>query len=267
MFIETNETAIRLSAFICVFIIMAVLEHLFPRKKRVMPRAGRWFTNFGLVVLNSIVLRVAVPVVATEAAFHAVQNGWGILSFTLLPTWLEFIAAIILLDMFIYLQHVLMHKIPVLWRLHKIHHADRDLDASSGLRFHPFEIIISMGFKLAFVIIIGAPVASVIIFEVILNAGSIFNHANFHLHKAIDKILRYFIVTPDFHRVHHSVHEGETNSNYGFFLTCWDMLFTTYTSAPKDGHNQMTIGLSEYENDDPKNMLWCLIEPFRKIIK
>ncbi len=264
MFIEANETAIRLSAFLGVFIIMAVLEYAFPRRPRVMARGGRWFSNLGLVILNSAALRLVVPFVATEAAIMAQEHRWGLLSVIELPVWLKAIIAIILLDLLIYFQHVLMHKVPLLWRLHKVHHADRDLDVTSGVRFHPVEIIISMLYKILWVILLGVPVVAVIIFEVILNAGSLFNHANYRLPFGVDRWLRRFIITPDFHRVHHSVKMNETNSNYGFFLTIWDFIFKTYTAQPSDGHKGMTIGLSEYQNDKPKNILWCLIVPFKK---
>jgi sterol desaturase/sphingolipid hydroxylase (fatty acid hydroxylase superfamily) len=264
MFIETNETAIRLSAFLGVFIIMAVLEYAFPRRPRLMLRGGRWLTNLGLVILNSVALRLVVPFAAVEAAVTAQEHEWGVLLLIELPFWLEAAIAIIIFDLLIYVQHVLMHKVPFLWRLHKVHHADRDLDVTSGVRFHPVEIIVSMLYKILCVILLGAPVVAVISFEVILNAGSLFNHANFRLSLSVDKWLRRFIITPDFHRVHHSLKMRETNSNYGFFLTIWDFVFKTYTAEPAGGHEGMTIGLSEHQDDSPKNILWCLIAPFKK---
>ncbi|UTW53999.1 sterol desaturase family protein [Kordiimonas sp. SCSIO 12610] len=264
MFIDANETIIRLSAFLSVLCLMAILEAVFPRRVRNLPRGGRWFTNLGLVVLNSMALRLLVPYAATEAALWANKNGWGLLSLISLPMWLKVIISVFLLDMLIYWQHVFMHKIPLLWRLHKVHHADRDLDVTSGLRFHPLEIVISMIYKILCVFLIGAPVIAVILFEVILNAGALFNHANLKLPLGIDRLLRRVIVTPDFHRVHHSVKQSETNSNYGFFLTVWDFIFRSYTPNPMNGHGGMTIGLIEYQSERPANLIWCLIVPFMK---
>lgn len=263
MFIETHEAAIRLSVFIGVFVLMAVLEALFPRRERVLSRFDRWTTNFVIIILNSITLRIAVPILASEAASLSVKEGWGILSLFDLPLWFEAILAIILLDMLIYWQHVLMHKVPVLWRLHKVHHADRDLDVTSGIRFHPIEIILSMLFKVFWVIAIGAPLVSVIIFEILLNAGAIFNHANYKLPLKLDRFIRPLIVTPDFHRVHHSIIRDETDSNYGFFLSVWDRMFGSYTPEPSKGHRAMIIGLKEHQDRAPAKILWCLIAPFR----
>ncbi|MEP3226686.1 MAG: sterol desaturase family protein [Parasphingorhabdus sp.] len=253
-----------MSVFAGVFLVMAMMEIIVPRKQRVQTRSGRWFTNISLVVINTLALRFALPILAVGMADYAATKGWGLLALIDLPFWLEVIIAFLLLDMLIYLQHVALHKIPVFWRMHKVHHADRDLDVTSGARFHPFEALLSMAFKLLCIAVIGPAAFAVFLFEVILNAASMFNHANVHLPKGLDRGLRLFIVTPDMHRVHHSIIERETNSNYGFFLTIWDRVFRTYIPQPEKGHDGMTIGLSEHQSDQPANLLWSLLLPFRR---
>lgn len=259
-----NESTIRLGVFIGVLALVVGLEAWFPRRKRCQKRTTRWSTNLGLIVLDSIVLRLALPIVATGTAVIASENGWGLFQLVAWPPVLELILAIILLDMVIYWQHVASHHIPLLWRLHKVHHADRDIDATTGIRFHPIEIVLSMIYKMFWVVVLGPSVAAVILFEVILNGCALFNHANLKLPKALDNALRRFLVTPDMHRVHHSVIVKETNSNYGFSLSVWDRLFGTYIAQPSAGHHQMTIGLSEYQTKAPSQLLWALSIPFRK---
>ena len=261
-FLIENEPTIRLSVFIVVFVLMAFAEVLLPKKKRMMQRLNRWFTNLALVVVNTIAVNIVVPVLAVGVAAWASVNSIGLLNLLALPLWLEVVIAIVFLDALIYAQHVVSHKLPILWRLHKIHHADRDIDVTTGARFHPLEIILSMLFKLACVILLGPSVVAVILFEVILNASAMFNHSNISLPKQLDAILRKFIVTPDFHRVHHSTVYQETDSNYGFFLSAWDRIFKTYTPQPKAGHVEMNIGLSEYQSTQPNSLWWCLIAPF-----
>lgn len=260
--IAQHEAVTRMSVFLSVLLLMLILEAVFPRKQRVLARGSRWLTNLALVVIDSIALRLLVPVAALSVAADVTQQGWGLLSWLELPVWLKCVIAIALLDMFIYWQHVASHRFAILWRFHKIHHADRDIDTSTGVRFHPIEIVLSMLYKFVCIAIIGAPVIAVFLFEIILNASAMFNHSNVRLPIKLDHYLRYFLVTPDFHRVHHSVVQKETNSNYGFFLPVWDRLFGSYTAQPLAGHDQMLIGLSEYQTNKPANLLWCLKRPF-----
>lgn len=256
-----SEGAIRLSVFLGVLILMGGLETLFPARKRVQKRSSRWFTNIGLVVIDTLVIRLLFPVIAVGAALWAKEEGWGLFNLISLPQWLGVLLAVILLDMMIYWQHVAFHRIPVLWRLHKVHHADRDLDASSGLRFHPVEIVISMIYKMVIVVALGTPVVAVIIFEILLNACAIFNHANVRLPKWLERPLRLVMVTPALHRIHHSVIERETNTNFGFSVIWWDKIFRSYTDQPA---GKLTLGLSEYQTDAPSGLWWSLIAPFKR---
>ena len=256
-----TEGALRLSIFLGVLILMSALEALFPARDRLQKRSSRWFTNLGLVIIDTLAIRLLFPIIAVGAALWASTNGWGLLNIISMPTWLAVVLAVIILDMMIYWQHVAFHKIPVLWRLHKVHHADRDLDASSGLRFHPVEIVISMIYKMVVVVALGAPVVAVIIFEILLNACALFNHANVRLPGWIERPLRLVMVTPKLHRIHHSVIERETNTNYGFSVIWWDKIFRSYTDKPK---GELTLGLSEYQTDAPSNLIWSLIAPFKK---
>lgn len=242
---------------------MSALEALFPRKKRVAPRGQRWLTNLGFAVIDTVALRLLVPLAAVGAALWASQQGFGILNVIALPDAVTIVTAIIVLDFALYWQHVATHKIPLFWRFHKVHHVDRDLDSSSGVRFHPVEICVSMAYKMAIVVLLGAPAVAVIIFEIILNACALFNHANLRLPLWADRFLRVIIVTPDYHRVHHSVDESETNSNYGFSLTVWDHLFGSYKAQPAAGHDDMTLGLSEHQDASPQKLGWSLILPFK----
>lgn len=263
-FLEQYEAIVRLSAFAGIFLIMAVLEIAMPRKKRVLSKGARWFTNISLVIVNTLALRLIMPILAVGMADYAAGRGWGLLALVDLPIWAEIIIAFLLLDMLIYAQHIAFHKIPVFWRFHKVHHADRDLDVTSGARFHPVESVLSMAYKLLCIALIGPAAFAVFLFEVVLNAASMFNHANVRLPLRFDRALRLFIVTPDMHRVHHSVIERETNSNYSFFLTIWDRMFRTYIAQPEKGHDAMTIGLSEYQDRKPANLIWSLIVPFMR---
>lgn len=262
IFLEYYENIIRLSIFASVFILMAVLEAVLPRKKRTLLRGARWFTNGSLVVINTLTLRLAAPILAVGLAEIASERGWGLLSLLSLPVWIELIIAVSALDMLIYAQHVASHKIPILWRFHKVHHVDRDIDVTTGARFHPIEIILSMGYKLVCVIALGPSALSVFIFEVLLNASAMFNHANVRLAEVIDRNMRLAVVTPDMHRVHHSIIHQETDSNYGFFLSVWGRLFGTYKAQPSKGHEGMTIGLVEHQTKKPASLLWSLTLPF-----
>lgn len=264
LFVEQYEAIIRLSAFAGIFLIMALLEIAMPRKTRVAAKGMRWFTNISLVIINTFALRLIMPILAVGMAHYADARGWGLLAIADLPIWIEIIIAFLLLDMFIYAQHVAFHKVPIFWRVHKVHHADRDLDVTSGARFHPVEAVLSMAYKLLCIALIGPAAFAVFLFEVVLNAASMFNHANVRLPLGFDRLLRLFIVTPDMHRVHHSVIERETNSNYGFFLTIWDRMFGTYIAQPEKGHDDMTIGLSEYQDSKPDKLIWSLLIPFSR---
>lgn len=262
-FIEPYEGILRMTAFIGVLIVMMQFEYLIPRKARSLPRKERWITNTLLVVINTVILKLVMPVLAVTMATIASANGWGLFALLDWPIWLEIITAIIVLDMCIYAQHWASHKIPILWRFHQVHHADRDIDVTTGLRFHPIEILFSMAYKLLLVVILGPAAVAVIVFEIILNASAMFNHSNVRLPLNVDKILRKIIVTPDMHRVHHSVIRHETDSNYGFFLSIWDRLYRTYIPQPKDGHDDMKIGLLEYQTRDPASIAWSLLLPFK----
>jgi sterol desaturase/sphingolipid hydroxylase (fatty acid hydroxylase superfamily) len=259
-----HETEIRLACFGGVLLAVALWEFLAPRRALTVSRLTRWPSNLALVALNSVVLRVAVPITAVGMAGVAAEQGWGVLYIISIDGGLAVFVAIILLDLAIYGQHVLFHAVPVLWRLHRMHHADQDIDVTTGARFHPFEIVLSMGIKLAVVVLIGAPPLAVMLFEIILNAAAMFNHGNVRLPIAIDRVLRWIIVTPDMHRVHHSIRADETNSNYGFNLPWWDRLFGTYRDQPADGHQNMTIGLVMFRDRKDLRLDQLLIQPFRK---
>jgi sterol desaturase/sphingolipid hydroxylase (fatty acid hydroxylase superfamily) len=227
---------------------MAVWEIIAPRRALTVSKALRWANNLGLVFLNTFILRLIFPAAAIGMATFAQQQGWGIFNYVDVPFWFAVVASVVILDFFIYLQHVMVHAIPMLWRLHRVHHADLDFDVTTGSRFHPIEIILSMLVKFAVIIILGPPLVAVIIFEVLLNVMAMFNHSNIRLPKAIDSVLRLIVVTPDVHRVHHSIEDNEANSNFGFNLIWWDKLFGTYIKQPEAGHEGMTIGIRKYRS-------------------
>ncbi len=259
--ILANEPAIRLGIFLGVFALVAVFETLAPRRARTMPRTARWPHNIGVVVVNTLLLRLVFPTAAIGMALMAAARGWGLLNIIDAPYWLSVALTVALLDLAIYLQHVMFHAVPALWRLHRMHHADLDFDVTTGLRFHPVEIVLSMGIKLAVVAVLGPPAAAVLVFEVLLNGTAMFNHSNIRIPLGIDRVLRLVVVTPDMHRVHHSVIPQETNSNFGFNLPWWDRLFGTYRAQPADGHDAMTIGIELFRT--PRD-LWLdrmLIQP------
>ncbi len=249
-----NEVAIRLGFFFGTFAVMAVWEVLAPRRALTVSRALRWVNNLGLVFFNSFVLRLLFPAAAVGMAAFAAEQGWGLLNYYGVPAGLAVPAAIVAMDLVIYLQHVLVHAVPVLWRLHRVHHADPDYDVTTGARFHTLEIILSMLIKFATILVLGPPVVAVVVFEVVLNAMAMFNHGNVRLPGGLDRVLRWLVVTPDMHRVHHSVEDDEANSNFGFNLSCWDRLFGTYRDQPRAGHQGMTIGIHHYR--DPKWVTW-----------
>lgn len=258
-----NEPLIRMTLFLGILGVMAIWEAAVPRRRREIPRLIRWTNNFGVVVLDTVLVRLAYPIVAVGMAILAAERGWGLFNVFEVPFWLAFILSVLALDLAIYLQHVMFHAVPALWRLHRMHHADLEFDVSTGLRFHPIEILLSMGIKLAVVTVLGPPAVAVLVFEVLLNATSMFNHANIHIPERIDRVLRLFVVTPDMHRVHHSILPSETNSNFGFNLPWWDRLLGTYRAQPRAGHDGMTIGIEQFRT--PRD-LWLdrmLIQPVR----
>ena len=263
-FLQTHEAAIRLGFFIGIFVIMALWELLAPRRVLTAGKAVRWAHNLGLVALNTLLLRLVFPAAAVGMAALANDQGWGLLNHFQVAAWLAIPVAVIALDFVIWLQHVMVHAIPALWRLHRVHHADPDFDVTTGSRFHPLEIMLSMLIKFATITLLGPPVVAVIVFEVLLNATAMFNHGNVRLSARLDRILRWFVVTPDMHRVHHSVRDVETNSNFGFNLPWWDRLFGTYRDQPRAGHEGMTIGTRGYTQ--PRDVMWLpglLLLPFR----
>ena len=241
-----NETVIRLTAFFGVLAVVAMAEIVLPRRRLTASKLRRWASNLGIVFLNSLFVRLLLPATAAGFAVFAGQHGWGVFNYFDVPVWVAVTASVIILDFAIYIQHVMFHAVPALWRLHRMHHADLDFDVTTGARFHPIEILLSMLIKFAVIAVIGAPAAAVIIFEVLLNATAMFNHGNFRLPTGLDRVLRLFVVTPDMHRVHHSIEDHETNSNFGFNLPLWDRLFGTYKDQPDAGHEAMTIGIRDY---------------------
>lgn len=263
-FITRHEPDIRLGFFVGSLLLFGLWETLAPRRARLNNRIWHWANNLGLTVLNTAILRLVFPILAVGMATVAEQRGWGLLNMIELPLWLVVIIAVTLQDLVIYGQHVLVHHVPLFWRLHKVHHADRDYDVTTGARFHPLEIILSMTIKLATVFLLGPPVVAVIIFEVILSTAAMFNHANAGLPKSADRIVRLFLVTPDMHRVHHSVLAGEHHRNFGFNLLWWDYLFGTYLAEPSKGQTGMSIGLPQYQSEQKQHLLWMLLLPFTK---
>lgn len=258
-----SEPALRLAIFLGVLVAMAIWELAAPRRRLEIPRLIRWTNNLGVVVIDTILVRLAFPVTAVGLALVAEQNGWGLFNAINAPDWAAILVSIVVLDFAIYLQHVLFHAVPALWRLHRMHHADLGFDVTTGLRFHPIEILLSMGLKLAVIAALGPPAVAVLIFEVILNGTAMFNHSNIRIPEGVDRVLRLFVVTPDMHRVHHSVIRSETDSNYGFNLPWWDRLLGTYTAQPRGGHQGMTIGFEQFRTVRDLWLDRMLIQPLR----
>lgn len=263
-FILTHEQTLRLGVFLGFLLLLSCLEWVFPKRVRVQNRLLRWGNHALISFVNTFVLYLLGPLIAVSVALWASAQGVGLFHKLNLPVWAELILTLILFDLAIYAQHVATHYVKPLWALHKVHHTDRDLDASSALRFHPVEIMLSMLYKCVMVVLIGPAVFAVILYEILLNCFAIFNHANLSVPRTLDRVLRVFIVTPDMHRVHHSVIETETNSNFGNFLSIWDRLFKTYTAEPRAGHEGMTLGLTEYQHDQTAHPLWSFALPFRR---
>ncbi len=259
-----NEAVIRLAVFLTLFAVLAALEALAPRRVRRQQRASRWVTNWGITLLNTLTLRAlafALPLLAVGAALDASAQGWGLFNALDWPLWIEVILVVLILDFAIWLQHLVTHKVPVLWRLHRVHHADVDMDVTTAIRFHPVEIALSMLLKIGLVYLLGPAAIAVVVFEILLNGTAMFNHSNLRLPLWLDAGLRRVLVTPDMHRVHHSVHRSEHDSNYGFSLSIWDRLFGTYIAQPAKGHDDMTVGL-EWQDDRPSRLGWSLALPF-----
>jgi sterol desaturase/sphingolipid hydroxylase (fatty acid hydroxylase superfamily) len=262
-FIATYETTIRLGVFFGIFSVMALWELLAPRRVLTQSKSARWMNNIALVIVNTVVVRIVFPTAAVGVAAYATEHQWGLFNQLNSPAWLAVIVSVVLLDGLIYMQHVMFHAVPAFWRLHRVHHADMDFDVTTGARFHTIEIVLSMLIKFAAILLLGPPLAAVVIFEVLLNATSMFNHSNVRLPLGLDRLLRIFIVTPDMHRVHHSHYAHETNSNFGFSLSLWDRLFGTYRAQPDDGHENMVIGIDTFRDSKQCIPLYrLLLMPF-----
>ncbi|RYU68759.1 sterol desaturase family protein [Aliivibrio finisterrensis] len=260
--IEYNDP-LRLGFFIVAFIIFALAEYQWPRKVLTQKKSTRWASNIGLVFFNSLILRLTLPLLAIDAAFIAQQEQWGLFNYLNTPSFLTGLLSILLLDWLIYWQHRAFHRVPLLWRLHRMHHSDQDIDVTTGTRFHPIEIIISMLVKIAAIGLLGIPVEAVILFEITLNVSAMFNHSNLFIPTWLDRYIRLLLVTPDFHRVHHSVHISEMHNNYGFFLSIWDRISKTYLVKPIDGHKEMKIGLGFFRKEKEQRLDKMLTQPFR----
>jgi sterol desaturase/sphingolipid hydroxylase (fatty acid hydroxylase superfamily) len=259
----TDEPLIRLAVFAGIFMAMAAWEIFAPRRGQKLRRRTRWMGNIGVVVLDTLLVRLLFPTTAVGLALIAEARGWGLFHALELPTWVTVLLAVAALDLAIYLQHVLFHAVPVLWRLHRMHHADLEIDVTTGARFHPIEILLSMGIKLGVVAALGTPALAVLVFEVLLNATSMFNHSNVRMFPRLDRAIRWIVVTPDMHRVHHSIVARETNSNFGFNLPWWDRLFGTYRDQPAAGHEEMTIGIEQFRQLTEQRLDRMLTQPFR----
>lgn len=260
-----QEPLLRLIPFVGVFALMSLWEIATPRRELRVSKLYRWANNLGIVLINSLLVRLIFPAAAVGVAMFVEARQWGLFNWPPLsewPLWVQLILGVLLLDFAIWLQHVLFHAVPVLWRLHRMHHADQDFDVTTGLRFHPLEILLSMMIKAGVILMLGIPATAVLLFEILLNATSMFNHGNVHLPMRLDHLLRWVLVTPDMHRVHHSWHADETNSNFGFNLPWWDRLLGTYCAQPRDGHRNMTIGIHQFREQGDLRLDRMLIQPF-----
>ncbi|MEQ6201811.1 sterol desaturase family protein [Sulfitobacter sp. HNIBRBA2951] len=261
-----HEGVIRLTVFLGLFAVLALAEAYAPRRVRRQKQTTRWMTNWGMTVLNTVALRLmalVLPLLAVGAAADAAAQGWGLLNWVAWPLWVEVLIAVVVLDFAIWFQHLVTHKVPLLWRLHRVHHADVDIDVTTAIRFHPVEIGLSMLLKIGLVYLLGPAAIAVIIFEIMLNGTAMFNHANLRLPARVDAVVRCVLVTPDMHRVHHSVHRHEHDSNYGFSLSIWDRMFGTYIAQPAQGHDDMDIGL-QWQDPRPGKLSWSLTLPFQR---
>jgi len=260
-----QETFYRLAFFFGMLLCVGLWEWWAPRRQLSVNKALRWRNNLGLVFLNSVVLRWLQPVTAVALAAYLQQQQWGLLNLAVLPLPIALIIGVAVLDMAIYFQHRLFHAVPLLWQLHQVHHADLDIDVTTGLRFHPIEIMLSMLIKYGVILLVGPAALAVLIFEIVLNASAMFNHGNIRLPLGLDRLLRSIIVTPDMHRVHHSVYREEHDTNFGFFLSIWDRLFGSYQAQPRDGHTGMAIGIKHPRDPAHCSQLWHLLAmPFKR---
>lgn len=257
-----NETLIRLVFFFGILLFIALWERVASKRQLTVSKIDRWFNNFGITVVATLLLKFVFPIAAVGVSVAAKKKGWGLLNYIEVSHVPSIIIGVLVLDMAIYFQHLMFHAVPLLWRLHMMHHTDLDVDVTTGLRFHPIEFILSMGIKIAVVAVLGPPVIAVLIFEIALNGTSMFNHGNIQIWKPLDRLLRLFVVTPDMHRVHHSVIIRETNSNFGFNLPWWDRMFGTYRAQPVYGHEKMTIGLSQFRKQEELTLPKLLLLPF-----
>jgi len=257
-----NAQYVRLTAFAAIFLAMAVLEILRERRELQTSKTRRWATNIGITVTDALLVRLVFPMGAIGVGYFAAQLEWGLFHVVSVPHWMAVLAAFVALDFVVWLQHVVFHAVPALWKLHMMHHADLDFDVTTGTRFHPVEMLISMGVKSAAILLLGAPVLGILVFEMLLNGTAMFNHANLAIPKPVDRLLRLFVVTPDMHRVHHSAKPNETNTNFGFNLPWWDYLFGTYRDQPEKGHDGMTIGLEQIRDPAKNTYLHLLVLPF-----
>ncbi len=260
-FLLAHEPSVRMTLFFGILTAMALWEMAAPRRRQEIPRLLRWTGNLGIVVVNTVLVRLVFPVAAVALATLGQQRGWGLLHAFAVAPWIAIILSILAFDLAIYLQHVMFHAVPALWRLHRMHHADLEYDVTTGLRFHPVEILLSMLVKLTVVVALGPPAVAVLLFEVLLNATAMFNHSNVWLPTSLDRALRWIVVTPDMHRVHHSIIPAETNSNFGFNLPWWDRLLGTYRAQPRDGHEGMTIGIDQFRTRRDLRLDRMLIQP------
>ncbi|MGM0632618.1 MAG: sterol desaturase family protein [Pseudomonadota bacterium] len=256
------EPFIRFGVLVAVLLIMASWEVVAPRRAKTISKAWRWFNNGGIIIVGNLLVRLVFPAGLVGLGLFVETQGWGLLQVVDLPAWAALLVAVVVLDFTVWAQHVLFHAVPALWRLHRMHHADLDFDLTTGLRFHPIELLLSFGIKATVVVAIGAPALAVLVFEAILSSLALFNHSNARIPLAIDRVLRWFIVTPDFHRVHHSWYPRETNSNFGFNLSLWDRLLGTYRAQPRDGHEGMTIGLKQFREPSWERVDRMLVQPF-----
>lgn len=263
-FMIAHEPTIRALGFTLVLSVMALWELVAARRPQTVKRSLRWPNNLAIVLLNTLLVRLLFPLAAVGVAIQAAEQGWGLLNLFSLPGWISAVLSIAALDMAVYFQHRVFHAVPLLWRLHRMHHADTEFDVTTGLRFHPLEILLSMLIKMAVVLLIGAPALAVLVFEVLLNATALFNHGNVRLPQSIDRGLRLILVTPDMHRVHHSVIPRETNSNFGFSVPWWDRLFGTYRAQPEKGHQGMMIGLDDFRTERDLRLDQMLVQPLRQ---
>ena len=256
------ESYIRLGSFLGIFALLTIWEISSPKRELLQLRRFRWFSNIGLIVISSVLVRFILPTAAVGIALHVEQEQLGFLNLYDLPFIVQFLFAFILMDLAMYFQHVMFHALPMFWRFHRVHHSDLDCDITTGLRFHPFEMVISIIFKFLVIASIGAPVLAVVFFEIILNAASMFTHSNIKIPASIERMVRWFIVTPDMHRIHHSINENETNSNFGFFISSWDRLLGTYIREPALGQVNMQIGLQRFREPKWQNLRWLIYLPF-----